>query len=713
MKGLSEFQILHFLIEIGALLLASRLLADLMKRWGQAAVIGELLAGVVLGPSILGHLAPAFHAWLFPNDLLANHLLEAIAWIGVITLLLYIGLETDLGILRGMGRTAATVSAFGMAIPFGCGLALGFALPAQYLAVPDQRLIFALFMAVAVAISAVPVIAKILLDLGLMRRDLGMLILAAGIIDDTTGWLLLSIVAGLAERGDIRLLSFTILVVEAALFIVFCYFIGHRLVTRLLRWVDDRTYVEHAKFSAMIVVALVCAVITQSIGIHAVFGAYIAGVMMAGSARVRKSDRSELEAAALGFLAPLFFAYSGLKTDLSTLRDPVILGVVLAIAIGAKFIGCSIGGLVGRLKFRESLAVAIGMNARGGMEILVALIGLSLGVLTPQMYTVIIAVAVITSLMTPPLLSWAISETAERTSDAERTERHRLLSRLQFTAKGAKLLVLSGGGPNADLAAHFAAALGNHEQASITVFHALAPRMPNRSRQFDEQFARLKQIAEAVGARNIQQRSGSGDSVVEAIAAESERGYDAIFAGASQLSGYDDLGGEVLRGLVSMARAPVVIVRNGYTAAPFRRLLVPTTGAAFSRLGANLAMHYAREFQAQLTALYVREASPYSLPLLRVSTDLKTEGEEFVNEISRLGRELGASVDTRVDSGRRPENVILSIAEREKIDLLVMGVLFRSSEERLFFGPKVREILRKAQCAVALIVPPQPTNDNA
>jgi len=712
LKGLTELQILHFLIQVGALLLISRLLADLMKRWGQAAVIGELLAGVVVGPSILGLLAPPVYAWLFPADPTINHLLEATAWIGVITLLLYIGLETDLGILRGMGRTAIAVSAFGMVIPFACGLVLGLALPPQYLAVPGQRFIFALFMAVAVAISAVPVIAKILLDLGLMRRDLGMLILAAGIIDDTTGWLLLSIVAGLAERGDVRLLSFTLLLVEAAVFIAFCYFVGHRLVTRLLRWVDDRTYIEHAKFSAMIVVALICAVITQSIGIHAVFGAFIAGVMMAGSARLRKSDRSELEAAALGFLAPLFFAYSGLKTDLSTLREPMVLLIVLGIAIGAKFLGCGIGGLVGRLKWRESLAVAIGMNARGGMEILVALIGLSLGVLTPQMYTVIIAVAVVTSLMTPPLLSWAISGSGERASDAERTERDRLLSRLQFTAKGAKLLVLSGGGPNADLAAHFAAALASHDQASITVFRALAPRAANRSKQFDEQFSRVKRIAEQAGARNIQQRTGSGESIADAVAAESARGYDAIFAGASQLRGYDDIGGEVLHGLVSIARAPLVIVRNGHASAPFRRLLVPTTGAAFSRFGAILAMHYARAFNSQLTALHVREASPYRVPLIRVGIEdyPRAEGTEFVEEISRLGHEIGAVVDTRIDTSRRPENVILSMIEREGIDLLVMGVLFRSSDERLFFGPKVREILRKAQCAVALIVPPQPSN---
>ena len=130
---------------------------------------------------------------------MSRHLLEAFAWTGAILLLLYIGLETDLDILRGQGRPAACVSVCGMVIPFGAGMVLGLTLPAQYLAAPDQRLIFALFMGVAIAISAVPVIAKILIELGLMRRELGMLILAAGLIDDTTGWLLLSLVAGLAS----------------------------------------------------------------------------------------------------------------------------------------------------------------------------------------------------------------------------------------------------------------------------------------------------------------------------------------------------------------------------------------------------------------------------------------------------------------------------------------------------------------------------------
>ena len=320
MTHLSELQVLRFLAQFTLLFVSARMLADLMKRVGQATVIGELLAGIILGNSVLGHFAPAAYHFIFPQDLSADHLLEALAWIGVIMLLLYTGLETNLDILRGVGRTAATVSALGILIPWISGYALGWEMPASYLANPNGRLIFALFLAVAMSISAVPIIVKILMDMDLMRRDLGMLILAAGILDDTVGWLMLPVVAGLAAHGAIDLRSLGSIMLAVLVFIGFCYFVGANLVVRIMRWVDDRALAEHAGISTMVGIAMVCAIVTQAIGIHAVFGAFIAGVMIGRSARLRKSDRTELEATTIGVFAPVFFAYSGLKVDLFALH---------------------------------------------------------------------------------------------------------------------------------------------------------------------------------------------------------------------------------------------------------------------------------------------------------------------------------------------------------------------------------------------------------
>ena len=311
-----------------------------------------------LGPSLLGHLAPALYRLLFPADPIADHLLEAVAWIGVIMLLLYTGLETDLKIVRRVGRAALTVSWLGIIVPGITGFALGWEIPASHLVDPHERLIFSLFIAVAMSISAVPVIAKILIDLDLMRRDLGLLILAAGILDDAIGWLLLSSLLGLpptassiwcSSRGCRSLRDV-------------CYYAA-RTAVRVMRSIDDRGVAEHAGMSAMVGIAVLCAIITQAIGIHAVFGAFIAGLMLGRSPRLRKSDRAELEATTIGVFAPVFFAYSGLSVDLFALHGISLLAVVLAVAIMGKLIGCTAGAVTFGFKWREALAVAVGMNA--------------------------------------------------------------------------------------------------------------------------------------------------------------------------------------------------------------------------------------------------------------------------------------------------------------------------------------------------------------
>lgn len=710
MNHLNETQVLLFLIQFTLLFVTARALADIMKRLGQATVIGELLAGILLGPTVLGHFAPAVHRLVFPPDAIVNHLIDGVAWLGVIMLLLMTGLETDLGLLKRAGRGALWISILGILAPGLSGFALGWTLPARYLAQPDERLLFSLFMAVAMAISAVPVIAKILMDLNLMRRDLGMTILAAGIVDDTLGWIALSIVAGLAAHGAVDLRSLGATILAILLFLAFCYYLGGRLVLNLMRWVDDHAQAEHAGMSALVGVAMVCAIVTQAIGLHAVFGAFIAGVMIGRSARLHRLDRTDLEAATVGVFAPVFFGYSGLKADFFAIHQVWVALAVLAIAIAGKLIGCTAGARLSGLGWRESLAVAIGMDARGGMGIIVGLIGLNLGVLGPEMYAILIMVAIVTSLITPPLLGWTLAGLQPGPGELARLEREKLLARLSFSKEGAKLLVLSGGGPHARLAAHLAAVLGNHPDASITIFRAIPTGSPGAANPSADEIAKnlaaLKSIALESGARNVIDRTGSAETIAEAILKESERGYDAIFAGAPQNPGDDPLAGEVLPLIVARARAPIVIARNSGASVPFRRVLAPTTGATFSRLGANLAMLYAHATGAAMTALFVSEA-PFTIRNLYRRRQAVHDGAPIAEEIRKLGEPFGVTVDARVATGGHPENVILDVAGRGACDLLAMGVMLRPSNGRLYFGPKVDYILRNARCAIALVVTPE------
>ncbi|HKD77556.1 MAG TPA: universal stress protein, partial [Ktedonobacterales bacterium] len=339
-------------------------------------------------------------------------------------------------------------------------------------------------------------------------------------------------------------------------------------------------------------------------------------------------------------------------------------------------------------------------------EIVVALIGLSLGILTQEMYAVIIMVAVATSLMTPPLLGYLLAGVKQRPEEAKRLEREKVLAQLAFSKEGAKLLVLSGGGPHAQLATHLAAVLGNHHDASITMFHANAgdDASLEAKARLDAHFETLKAIATFAGATNVYQRSGDADTISEAIIKESERGYDAIFAGMSPTEGDYALGGSVLRDLVLNTPIPVIITRNVGAPLPLRRLLAPTTGTSFSRLATTLGMLYAHATKASITSIYVRETPLISFRNLVNLRRLRDEDSQIVRDVQQLAEHFDMQVDAQVAAGNRPENAVLALAERGRFDLLVMGVTPRPSEQQLYFGPRVEHILRNARCAIALVV---------
>jgi nucleotide-binding universal stress UspA family protein len=385
--------------------------------------------------------------------------------------------------------------------------------------------------------------------------------------------------------------------------------------------------------------------------------------------------------------------------------------LVLSVACAGKLLGCTLRGIVGGLQRREAFAVATGMNARGGMEIIVALLGLSLGILTPQMYTVIVLVAIATSMITPPLLGWALSDVPQRASETERTDRERLRALLPFSREGAKLLVVDGGGPHTQLATHLAAALGNHKDATITILQL--PRGNGGTGEkatLNQRFANLKMIADLCGAGHVLQRTAAGEPTSEAIVEEAQRGYDAIFVGVSTVEGEELLDDPLTLEVLRDSPAPVVIARYvAGGAVPFKRVIAPITGSAYSRRGAGVAMLYAQAIETQLTALCVIENPETRFPGMLRRIRLARTGQQIVDEIKLLGSELNPAIDGQVGAGRKPESVILHTIETGKFDLLTMGVLYRSVEQRLYFGPKVDLILRESNCSVAIVVSPART----
>jgi Kef-type K+ transport system membrane component KefB len=379
---------------------------------GLPAVVGELLAGVLVGPSLLGHLAPGLWLWLFPASAAQTNMINAVAQLGLLLLVGVTGIHVDLKMVRDRGSTAAGVSLGGLLIPLAGGVALGLALPDEMLSTTGDRTTFAVFLGVAMCVSAIPVIAKTLLDMNLLHRDIGQLTLAAGAVDDAVGWCLLSVVSAMVA-GGVNGWHVALTVVELLAFLAVAF--AARPLLRAVFRLAGRSGEAGPVVATAVGLILLGAAVTQSLGLEPAFGAFVVGVLI-GSNRVRAvidpARIAPLRTFTLAVAAPIFLATAGLRMDLASLGQRTVLVtalIVLVVAIVGKFAGAYLGARLCRLSSREGFALGAGMNARGVVEVVVASVGLRLGVLTSATYTIVVLIALVTSLMAPPLLRWAMS----------------------------------------------------------------------------------------------------------------------------------------------------------------------------------------------------------------------------------------------------------------------------------------------------------------
>jgi len=421
-------QLLIFLLQTGVLLLLAFTLGRLATRAGLPAIVGELCAGVLAGPSVLAHITPRFYGWLLPHDAGQLHLLDATGQVGVLLLVGLTGASVDLSLVRRRGATAIRVGLAALIVPLGAGVATGFLLPRSVAQTSHGRTTFALFLGVALGVSAIPVIAKTLLDMGLLNRNVGQLILCAVMIDDTLGWLLLSVVAAMATTG-----------VHAGTLALSAGYVGllaagAAAARPVLRWAlraadhCDETPGTGATVALVAGLVLVSAAVTQAMGFEGIFGAFVCGLAISSCGTPARARLAPLRTVVMAVLAPVFFATAGLRMDLTALARPAVLLaglIILAVAILGKFAGAYAGARLSRLGNWEALALGAGVNARGVVEVIIAMVGLRLGVLSNAMYTIIVLVAITTSLIAPPILRLTMSRveyTAEeqlRTADYE------------------------------------------------------------------------------------------------------------------------------------------------------------------------------------------------------------------------------------------------------------------------------------------------------
>ena len=420
---MTERQLFVLVTELVIIVTAARFGGWAAIKIGVPEVIGELVAGICLGPSLLGALWPEGFARLFPSEPLNHSLLELVSWIGVLMLVLLAGLEMRLRVLKQSGRAVLFGWAGGFGIPFVAGYLFGIVLPAELIGAGIPRPLFALFVAVAMSISAVPVVARILMDLNLFQTRLGMLIVSSALWDDAVGWMVLPVVVSLATRGAVDVSSVLLTLVGTGLFLVAAFTVGQWFVRRGVHRTRE-SGLPHAQMSFILLIVFAAGALTQALHVHLVLGAFVGAILVARSSGKEGASLDALRQVAMAFFVPFFFGHVGLKADLTTIRGSAIPFALAAVglACSSKVLGGYLGARAGGLPRWESLAVGCGRNARGAMELVIAAFGLSLGIVTLPMYSIIVMIAVITTLMTAPLVGLC----AGRIDDLELAPRRRL-----------------------------------------------------------------------------------------------------------------------------------------------------------------------------------------------------------------------------------------------------------------------------------------------
>ena len=747
-----------FIAQLVVLMLVGRLLGEVMSRLRQPSVMGQLIAGLLLGPSLFGLLLPDAQHALFPKNPEQKAMIDGIAQFGILLLLLLAGMETDLKLVRQTGRASLYASLMGILIPFICGVALGEALPDSMLPDPEKRLITSLFLGTALSIASVKIVAMVVREMNFMRRIVGQVILASAIIDDSVGWIIVSIIFSLALHGSVEPFSLAQSVIGTIAFMVASLTIGRRAVFFTIRWVNDHLVSEFAVVTAILCIMGIMALITHLIGVHTVLGAFVAGILVGESPILTRHIDEQLRGLITAFFAPVFFGIAGLTADLTIMADPKIalftVGLVLVASIG-KFGGAFLGAELGGLTRREGLALACGMNARGSTEVIIATVGLSMGALNQDLFTMIVAMAVITTTAMPPTLRWALNRIPMRKEEKQRIEREELEQR-GFVPNLERLLIAVDDSPNGKFASRVAGVLAGTHGMPATVLHipdpskieGTMPEDPDKvpaapppdekkrngkqtngkkdEKKSDRETEKQEEKAEVAGevvqqaaaqVKSKQKDEEKADAPVEvttvvheqpspaAIAEEAEKGYDIFIIGLEKTSTPSS---EFDKGVTNLAKGfdgPLIIsaVRDDLEEKPEDKLsiLVPVNGTEPSRRAAEVAITLARATKAPVTVLYVAVRTATRRGMRRGIRTRRHE-EAILKDIVTIADGYNMSIRTAVVAERAADEAILSELERRNHNLVVMGV-GRRPGDKLFFGDTASALLEKSDRSLLFV----------
>jgi Kef-type K+ transport system membrane component KefB len=451
------------LAQIIMIILVARFFGWIFKKIGQPSVIGEIIAGIALGPSLLGMYFPEFFSALFPADSLVN--LKFLSQIGLILFMFVIGMELDIKVLKNRAKEAVVISHASIVIPFALGVGLAYFVYNRFAPEGVKFLSFSLFMGIAMSITAFPVLARIVQERGMHKTKLGAIVITCAAADDITAWCLLAVVIAIVKAGTF--VSSLYIISLALLYVLLMIFLVKPFLKRIGDLYGTKDSLSKPVVAIFFLILIISSYATELVGIHALFGAFMMGAIMPDVPKFRTVFIAKVEDVSVILLLPLFFVFTGLRTEIGLINDPYlwkVTGFIILVAVVGKFLGSALAAKFVGQSWRNSLIIGALMNTRGLMELIVLNIGLELKVLTPEVFTMMVIMALVTTFMTGPALDLInyIFKTSDITDHDEETNhsKYRILISFGNNEKGKSLLRLAS-----------SLIKKQKEKASITALH--------------------------------------------------------------------------------------------------------------------------------------------------------------------------------------------------------------------------------------------------
>lgn len=734
---------LVFWAGLATLVVGGRVGGAVARRYGQPPVVGELVAGLLLGPSVLGVLSPPVERFLFPKG--ANGApLAAVVTVALAFVLLAAGLDTDIELIRRLGKPARTVSVASFAVPFVAAAAVVVLLPPPIGPVREPVL-FTVFMALAIAVSSLPIIARLVGDSGASRRSFGQLCLAVGSVHDTVGFIVLGLLVALAHR-PVSLFGVGRRVGGLILLAVVVVVVGQPLLDASLRRSRARDPAAGEAGAAgtlgtSVGLGMAAAAVTQAVGLEGALGAFIVGVGLRRSRFGQEEVRARLAAVTSGLFGPLYFASAGLSVrveDLFPARAALGVTALLVVALVAKAVGAEVGGRRGGLAPAERLALAAGLNGRGSLQVVVATAALAAGVFGTPAFSAVVVVSIVSSLMAAPIVRYVVDHWPGTPAEQERLRSESHLA-ANVVLRPENVLLPTRGSLNSIVAAELVE-LAWPEAAGVTVLTvAEASGLPPARPDSEETLGRApggqfppRLSAEAggeeqagvdeagVGAvlavlegRSPDRRRVVGVRPLEAILSEVRLGYGAIAVGAAEHPTPGHLLSPVVDDLLLESPVPVLVVRRATRPsegasrplpAAFHRVMVPIAGDPESRAAQELAFGLAGRLGIEIVLTHVVPRGAAPGPGERALSGLAAA---MFDDAESMAAALGARTVRLLREGDTNGRELVIAAREIEADLVVVGATARRAGPAAFLGHEVEQVLAEVDATVAAVVLPR------